>query len=308
MKLKFNLIQLSSIVFIFLSVTFLACNREKSGEGTPSEEEAAAIASTESDTEAENVFNGIFDDVMGVNDQVGLAGTGIFGRTLSANTEGTDAMARLTACPDVIIESQNPPNIFPVKIVFDFGSGCTGRDGHFRKGKIINVYTNRLIVPGAMASTTFDGFYFDSIKVEGTHKITNIAEPNSIAKIWKVEVIGAKLTKPNGDFTEWNRTNKITQIENLAPTNVRDIVMKIEGSGDGRTKRHGIIVAWKAEITEPLIKRFSCRWIVKGKIRINRLNLSTNSPWVAVLDYGNGACDNKALLTINGVTREIILR
>ena len=71
----------------------------------------------------------------------------------------------------------NPPEstrFFPVKVVIDFGTtGCRGLDGHYRKGKIITEYTNRLIVPGAFATTRFDGFYVDTIKVEGIHKITN---------------------------------------------------------------------------------------------------------------------------------------
>jgi hypothetical protein len=309
MKLKFNSIQLSLIAFIFLTVSFLACNKEGSSEGTPAEEEAATVASTESDADADNIFNGLFDDVMGVSDEVGLAGTGVFGKTMEANSDGTTSNARLTVCPDVTVVLLNAPALFPKKIILDFGAtGCTGRDGHLRRGKIINVYTNRLTIPGATASTTFDGFYFDGIKVEGTHKITNVAETNALAKKWKVEVVGAKLTAPNGDFTEWNRTNVITQIENLSPTNVRDIVMKIEGYGSGHTKRNGIIVSWAAEIIEPLIKRFNCRWIVRGKIRIKRANLTADSRWIAVLDYGAGTCDNKATLTVDGRTKEIILR
>jgi hypothetical protein len=308
MKLKFNIIQLSLIAITFLAISFLACNKEGSSEGTPAQEEAATVASSESDAEADILFNGLFDDVMGVNDEVGLAGTGIFGKTIQVNTDGSPGTARITACPDVTVVLLNSPALFPKKVILDFGSGCTSRDGHHRRGKIINVYTNRLIIPGAMATTTFDGFYFDTIKVEGTHKITNIAEVNALAKKWKVEVTGAKLTKPNGDFTEWNRTNIITQIENLSPTNVRDIAMKIEGYGSGRTKRNGILVAWEAEIIDPLLKRFSCRWIVKGKVRIKRANLTANSRWVAVIDFGGGTCDNRAYLTVDGRSREIILR
>ncbi len=308
MKLRFNIIQLSLIAFTFLAISFLACNKEGSSEGTPAQEEAATVASSESDAEADILFNGLFDDVMGVSDEVGLAGTGIFGKTMQVNSDGTSSTARITACPDVTVVLLNSPALFPKKVILDFGSGCTGRDGHHRRGKIINVYTNRLIIPGAMATTTFDGFYFDTIKVEGTHKITNTAEVNALAKKWKVEVIGAKLSKPNGDFTEWNRTNVITQIENLSPTNVRDIAMKIEGYGSGRTKRNGILVGWEAEIIDPLLKRFSCRWIVKGKVRIKRANLTANSRWIALLDFGGGTCDNRAYLTVDGHSREIILR
>jgi hypothetical protein len=311
MKFKFKAVQISLLAILTLTFTFIACNKENSGEGTPEQEEAASVASSESEGEAEAMFSDVFDDVMGVNADVALGGTGVFGRTMATNTDGTDATARITACPDVTITLLSPPALFPKKVVLDFGTGCTStRDGRHRRGKIIIVYSNRLTIHGAVATTTFDGYYVDSVKVEGTHKISNIAEVNALAKKWKVEVIRGKLTLPNGDFTEWNRTNIITQIETLS-TPVRDWVLKVEGFGNGHTRRHGIIVAWNAEITEPLIKRFNCRWIVRGKVRIRRANISNSTRWEGLLDFGppnNGACDNRATITVNGHTREIILR
>ena len=308
MKLKIKVLQISLLALLTLTFSFLACNKEKSGEGTPEQEEAASVASSESDGEAETVFNGLFDDVMGVNTDVALGGTGIFGRTAATGTTGSDAMARVAACPDITFTLLNSPALFPRKVVLDFGAGCTAPDGHHRRGKIIIVYSNGLRYPGAIATTTFDGFYFDSIKVEGTHKITNVTDVNSLARKWKVEVIAGKLTRPNGDFTEWNRTNLITQIENLTTTTVRDWIFKIEGYGNGHSRRNGIIVAWNAEIIDPLIKRFNCHWIVKGKVRIRRVNVTNTTRWEGILDFGAGICDNRATITVDGHTREIILR
>ena len=309
MKLKLNVVQISLIAILSMTFTFLSCNKENSGEGTPEQEEAASVASSESDGEAEAVFSDVFDDVMGVSPDVALGGTGIFGRNAAVNTQGNEMMARINACPDVTVIQLNPPALFPKKVIIDFGTGCTSsRDGRHRKGKIMIVYTNRLIYPGASATTTFDGYYVDSVKVEGTHKITNIGEANSNIKKWKVEVIGAKLTKHNGDFTEWNRNNVITQIEGVTAPNPRDWVLKVEGHGNGRTKRNNIIVAWNAEIIEPLIKRFNCRWIVKGRVRVRRVNVTNTTRWEGVIDFGAGTCDNRATITVNGRTREIILR
>jgi hypothetical protein len=312
MKLKLNVLQISMMAFLFLAIAFLACNKERSGEGTPEEEEAASVASTESDGEAQAIYSDVFDDVMGVNSDVALGSTGIFGRNAAVGTEGTDATARVLACPDVTITLLNPPALFPKKVVLDFGTGCTSqRDGRHRRGKIIITYTNRLTIPGAMATTVFDGYYIDSLKIEGTHKITNITEVNALAKKWKVEVIGGRISHHNGNFTEWSHTHIITHFEGLSTTNVRDWVLKIEGHGAGRTKRNGIIVAWNSEIIEPLIKRFNCRWIVKGKVRIRRANISNSTRWEGVLDFSppnNGQCDNRATITVNGHTREIILR
>lgn len=300
MKIRFIPAVLLSSMLLFSMLIISSCQKENSQNGTEEEQEiAASRASSESESEAEIVFNGIFDDAMGVNDEVGLGGTGVFGR--------------LNVCPIVTVIRLNPPDLFPVKIVMDFGAnGCVGQDGHFRKGKVITIYTNRLIVPGAIATTTFDGFYFDSTKVEGTHKITNMSTPVAtntppVDRKFRVDVIGGKLTKPNGNFIEWNSEKVITQMEGLNTPIPLDDIFKIEGGSRGVVKRGPLLVGWQSTIMEPLVKRFNCRWIVRGVVRTVRINATANTPWVALLNFGNGTCDNLAVVTINGVSYQITL-
>jgi len=294
MKIRFIPAVLLSSMLLFSMLIISSCQKENSQNGTEEEQEiAASRASSESESEAEIVFNGIFDDAMGVNDEVGVGGTGVFGR--------------LNVCPTVTITRLNPPDLFPVKIVMDFGAnGCVGQDGHFRKGKVITIYTNRLLVPGAIATTTFDGFYFDSTKVEGTHKITNTSASNTTRQ-FTVVITNAKLTKPNGNFIEWNSEKVITQMEGLNTPIPLDDIFKIEGGSRGVVKRGPLLVGWQSTILEPLVKRFNCRWIVRGVVRTVRLNATTNTPWVALLNFGNGTCDNLAVVTINGVSYQITL-
>jgi hypothetical protein len=260
------------------------------------------------------VFNEVFDDVMGVNDDVGMSGTGIFGRSNNSDPNGISTVARpdTIRCFTVTI-THTSNTIFPVHIVIDFGTtGCLGKDGHIRKGKIITDYTNRLLYPGASATTTFDGFYVDDIHVEGTHVITNtsttITGTNNYNRQFTVDVTDARLSKSNGNFTQWNSHKVITQLEGLStPLFPFDDIFRIEGSSNGSAKRENLLVAWGSEITVPLIKRFNCRWIVEGKIRTVRVNNSASNPWTAVLDFGSGNCDNQATITINGVPYQISL-
>lgn len=298
MKPRINLTQLVALAFFFSLLMVSSCQKENSQSGSDNQLQInASIASSESDGESASVFNGIFDDVMGVNDEVGLAGTGIFGRTV--------------ACPEVTIIRPNTPNNFPIKIILNFGTnGCVGRDGHLRKGKIITEYTNRLLYPGAIATTTFDGFYIDETKVEGTHKITNTSPTITTqppTRQYTVDVIDSKLIKPNGNYSEWNSRYVITQTEGTTTSIPLDDIFKIEGTGHGRVKKADLIVIWESSTIEPLIKKYSCRWIVKGKIRTVRANTLATDRWVGVLDFGAGDCDNQAIITINGVPRQITL-
>lgn len=297
MKPSIKSAALATLFFVLTALFITSCQKENSQNGSDEEQQlAASQASGEADAEADVVYNGVFDDAMGVNDEVGIGGTGVFGR--------------INACPTVTITRLNPPDLFPVRVVLDFGTtGCTAPDGHFRKGKVITTYTGRLLAPGSMATTTFDGFYVDSMKVEGIHKISNVsvAVNNVFNRRFKVEVIDGKLTKPSGNFVEWNSVKYITQIEGLITPTPLDDILKIEGNSRGRVKRGNLLVGWESNIREPLIKRFTCRWIVKGIVRTVRINIAVGSPWVADLDFGNGTCDNLAIVTINGIPHQITL-
>jgi hypothetical protein len=299
MKLRFQPIQLITLAFFFSLLVIGSCKKEKSQSASDEEQEVTASqVSSEADAQAELVFNGVFDDAMGVNDEVGIGGTGVFGR--------------INACPTVVVVRLNAPNLFPVKIILDYGAGgCTGPDGHFRKGKVISVYSNRLLIPGATDSVTFDGFYIDSIKVEGLLRIQNtgtgpVTSPTT--RQFTTDVVNGKLTKPSGNYVHWNSHKVITQAEGLSTPNIPlDDIFRIEGSARGQVLRGNLLVAWESSITEPLYKRFTCRWIVRGKIRTVRINSPANSPWIAVLDFGAGTCDNQAIVTINGIPHQITL-
>jgi hypothetical protein len=77
-----------------------------------------------------------------------------------------------------------------------------------------------------------------------------------------------------------------------------DDIFSITGGGHGENSRGK---TWGHEIIEPLIKKFSCRWISKGVMRIKFNNTG------GLLNFGNGSCDNKAELTINSTVRIITL-
>src|ERR1700751_4515721 len=85
MKLFRYLFRLLTACFLFSAFLIFSCKKELSQTLSSQDEQQANLAATESDAEAEAVFNGIFDDVMGVNTQVGLGGTGLFMRNAFEN-------------------------------------------------------------------------------------------------------------------------------------------------------------------------------------------------------------------------------
>src|SRR5688572_8854100 len=98
MKINYSKLLLIALFTASFAVLFPGCTKENSGNGTDQQEEEVSRVSSESDAEAEMVFNGVFDDAMGVNDEVGMAGTGIFGRNNIGSTTGTPETQRPNAC------------------------------------------------------------------------------------------------------------------------------------------------------------------------------------------------------------------
>ncbi|NDF97697.1 MAG: hypothetical protein EB101_01965 [Chitinophagia bacterium] len=267
-----NTISAATLFVLVLSMGIYSCQKDKQSTDPADEKEALASRTvSESDAEAEIIYDGIFDDAMGVNEEVGMGGTGIFGR--------------LNACPTVTVTRNNPPAPFPVRVVLDFGTGCVGNDGHFRKGKIIHIYTNRLLLPGAVVETSFDNFYFDSTKIEGAYRIKNTTEVLTRPR-YQTNVINGKLIRPNGNFTLWNSEKILTQIEGgITVAFPMDDVFSTTGAARGQVRRDTTTIFWNSTILDPLIKKMNCRWIVKGTVRTVRENVTSGERWQGVINF-----------------------
>lgn len=285
-------------VFLFFTICFSfgsSCTKDYSRTVNDDQQQAdASKNSSQADGQAEIIFNETFDDAMGVNNDVGLAGTGVFGR--------------LMGCPSVV-EIHPTVNFFPARMQLNFtDAGCVGTDGHLRRGTMITEYNKRLILPGAIATTTFQNFYIDSIKVEGTQTINNIS-PNTYERKFVVDISNARLTFPNGNYITWNSHKTVTQTDGITtPDNPHDDIFSVTGSAYGETLKGSMLSSWQSTIQTPLVKRYACRWLTAGKVQMVRTNTPPNGPWVGIIDYSyGGSCDNIASVTINGTVYYVIL-
>lgn len=272
-------------------------NRETSVQSNQPTNTQLALQ-TEATTE--EAFDDIFNNVMGVSPSIAIGETGVFEGT-NPQSPGSLYPSQNT-CFAMTVDFLNQPDTFPVRITLDFGTGCTGPDGRVRKGKMITTYSAQLLKPGSVAETSFDGYSIDGMQVEGTHRIENKSITNQ--PIFETKVINGKLTMSNGDYIVWNRTRTVTQTDGyMTPTNPYDDSFTIEGNGSGSVVKSTGTVNWTSTNIEPLVKKFDCHWIVKGKQAIQR-----NDGPQGVIDFGNGDCDNKAVITVNGVSAEITLK
>ena len=133
--------------------------------------------------------------------------------------------------------------------------------------KAVNIIANK-------CSADFSAWYKHSVgvngysfNIEGTHITENTSTSNMQGL--KVSVIDGKITNTNtGNWRKWNSTKNILQIEgNGTPNFPLDDVYKITGGARGSNSFGN---EWASTIVEPLIKKFTCRWIVKGTVHLVR--------------------------------------
>ncbi|MBK7432459.1 MAG: hypothetical protein IPI66_00290 [Chitinophagaceae bacterium] len=298
MKKTMNLATWLAAFALFGTFVLSGCKKDNSSAITESNpaEEANTLTATTEEAETDAQFDDVFNITASMNtsqvgEDLGLGSnvSGLF--ELGANTPSNPPCFTIEVVPNI-------PGVFPKTVTIDFGTGCLGRDGKFRKGKIVSIYTNRMLVPGAKVSTTFVGYYVDSFHIEGTHITENTSTSNMQG--WKNTVIDGQVTNTiTNRWVKWNTTKNVLQIEgNGTPRLPLDDVYKITGFGRGSNSAGH---SWAALVMEPLIKKFTCRWIVKGTVKLIRDGRE------ALLDYGNGNCDNLAIIYINGVGHVIRL-
>lgn len=192
--------------------------------------------------------------------------------------------------------------------IIDFGStGCLTNNGNTLKGKIIMSYVYE---PAAVSHTltyTFDNFYHNSTKIEGTKTllrtmtVATAASPSHPIVTMNLDLTA---TFVNGDVYKrtGQKVREIIQGYNT-PLILLDNVYSVTGAWatilpSGKTQN--------AAITTALEIRLSCMetskpLIVKGIISYER-NGKT-----AILDFGDGTCDDKAIFTSNGSSKEITI-
>ena len=260
---------LSRFAFMLVTVlAFVACNNDEDSSPTNTEnldlEELATVANLFEDTESEvEAQLEVFEDQNFVE---------------VASPRG--------ACAD--ITSSLPFGEFPNQITIDFGDiGCLGPNGRLRRGKIIVDISGPMNVAGNTRTATLVDFFLDNVNITGTSSITN-QSPDDLTNALNRTVDGQAVF-PDGTTIEWSADHVLTQLEGGATKRLIDDVYSILGSSMGADREGNTI---QSEISEELIKKFNCPWLVQG-VRTITINGQTGT-----LDYGDGSCNKLAIATL----------
>ncbi len=176
-------------------------------------------------------------------------------------------------------------------------SNCLCLDNRWRRGQIVATISGgkHYSEVGAVVTITFVGYYVNNHHIEGTITLTHNA-----ANTYTISIQNGKITRPDGKYH--SRTGSITRtcIANCSAVAATARSYSLTGSGSG-TNING--ETYSLSITNPVIVDPACKYIAKGTIEVTPGNKPTR-----VLDFGDGTCDDKATVTINGNTFNISLQ
>ena len=181
----------------------------------------------------------------------------------------------------------------------DFGEGCELPNGNVLSGIIYLSYLKDMDLATKTLSMSLENFTFNGVAVEGSASIVRTRSNDSGNPQSDAE---ASLSGNWPDGTTANFTANRTRewIEGYGSGYWADNVFLISGKGTYTGKLGNVFMK---ETIVPLRRELSCRFIVSGILEISRNDAT------ASLDFGDGSCDAKGLLTYpNGDTEEIFLR
>jgi hypothetical protein len=271
------------IMFAAIAIfSLLSCNKQSSLDKT-----SLNVADDDA------VGDAIFEDVSNTVDVTDIILANYQDGTYSKSITASDS------CPSVAIDHPRDA-VWPKTITVNYGSGCTGFYDNTRSGKIIIVVTGPRKTASSKRTVTFDNYYFNGIKVEGTKTVENLGYNSNQNMVFSVKLTGGKLTLPDNSVIERTFDHQREWIAGYNTKNIWDDEVLISGTSSGVTLNQ---VAYTNAITTPLHWTRACKFIVSGIVDIERAGKES-----IILNFGSGNCDAVATVTKGEETKEITLK
>lgn len=210
-------------------------------------------------------------------------------------------VTEVTSGPVITIDKPDSTN-FPKTVTIDYGtSGITGKRGNVLTGKIAVIISNKMNIANSTKTITFDNFAVNGNVIKGSKIVTYKGLTSENQPYWTISVKDT-VDRADGTTVTWNSERTRERIDNNGtPLIYWDDNYSIKGSSNGvnaKGKTYSVVI----DAANPLIIGGGWPFFVKGSETI------TSETKTVIIDYGNGARDNIATATINGITKTFTLK
>ncbi|WP_282162978.1 hypothetical protein [Ulvibacterium marinum] len=280
---KMNFTRLLPMTIGLATLLFFSCNKEESPsmEGEQSLDVVALTASDEAELISEEIIT-VAEDVYS-SDEIS---------TISKASYRSDYLPDCVTVTTVVTDTTKEKTI-------DFGLGCELPNGNVLSGIIFLSYEKDMELATKTITLSLVDFTFNEVTVEGGATIERVrSNENGNPQADATGTFNG--TWPDGSTSNFTGNRTREWIEGYGSGFWGDNVFLIMGKRTYTGPQGNVFI--KETIT-PLRREWSCRFIVSGILEITRNDLT------ASLDFGDGECDAKGVLTYpDGGTEEIFLR
>ena len=266
------------------TISLSACNEDPE-EFTSDSDVAESIVTDEA------IADDLFVDVDLISDEASL----YEGSTQGGRLEDDDS-ALLRDCVGRLLERREENKVFTKIVTLDFQEGCEGPKGRERQGTMVITRITDANEATYTVSTTFQDFFLDGKKVEGTRTRIYTKLETGVHQV-AITLTDGKVTLEDGRIIE--RSGSFIKNQNR---NSGEISVEGEASG---INRNG--VAYTATVTSPLVYKQSCATEGIFMATQGTRSIAREGKADVTIDYGQGDCDKTVAVTVNGEERTLEL-
>lgn len=201
--------------------------------------------------------------------------------------------ANTASCPSILISSSDPA-LWPKQIIVDYGDACRDNFGITRSGKVYINITGLLFAQGTKVGIHLENYKRNGIPVAGTDSIYNITYSAATGVQYTTEVTGGRVSFSDTLILGYTSKKTVKQTAGAGTPQLDDNVYSVEGNAAIAYEKGGPAGSATIATQTPLIKASNCAHVSQGQLQVAFSSIT------AVIDYGNGICDDKATITVNG--------
>lgn len=192
-------------------------------------------------------------------------------------------------------------NALEKSFVLDFGERCE-QNGVVYSGKVGYRFDGSLLSDDRLFTVFFEEFSFSDFKIDGV--LTSKALTNAVGnKRFLFELGNGVLTYPNGDIVKLEMSQELEQVEGNATSELSDDVFNIVGTSSGELNQS----TFHLSTISPIVVKSSCFAAGLGYPTSGILMVEIEDEPDTELNFGDGTCDSKALLSTSTGQVEIDL-
>ncbi|MEN3324552.1 hypothetical protein VP395_12495 [Mariniflexile soesokkakense] len=152
----------------------------------------------------------------------------------SENSASNSKMSKTSSDGPIITVEPLDFTTFPKTITIDYQEGVLCKDGITRKGIATIISTNWYGVAGSEHSTTFNNYYHNDYKVEGTHYVKNLGKNGTGDLQYSVIIENGKITTNAGKTINYTENSTRTWVAGSdTPFNIWDDEYMLDGMQSG---------------------------------------------------------------------------